>query len=183
MWLTGLGRGGSAVAQSVNLQRRKKKERCKWQPKAHWSFEAAIRQHKEFDYQRENRAWNLNEPLRLGESETGGRRQTWQPTEEQLCQEQRGGWTPLCTFLKERNSTPNQNSKTSKPSHSHVQCCRLPPTNHFHYWLTWQHIRRRLHLECIVGIFLLNYNSMMTRVRAVMPSRAPYREICKSDRQ
>lgn len=65
MWLTGSGRGGSAVPQSVNLQRRKKK-RCKWQPKAQWSFEAAIRQHKEFDYQRENRAWKLNEPLWLG---------------------------------------------------------------------------------------------------------------------
>lgn len=110
-------------------------------------------------------------------SETGGRGQTWQPIEEQLCQKERGCWTLPCTLFKQQSSYSKQ--KSSKPSR---YCVRLLLTNHFHYWLTWQHFLWRPHLQHIMGTFMLNYKSLTTRVRPLMSSLALYRD-CKFNSQ
>lgn len=62
----GFGGGEWYSSTSIMQSEATVEKRCKWQPMEPWSFEAATRQYKEFDYQRENRAWMLNEQPQLG---------------------------------------------------------------------------------------------------------------------
>lgn len=103
------------------------------------------------------------------------------PQRSNSAKKQRGCWTLPCSLFKEQSSKPNWNSKTSKPSHYCARCCRLLLTNHFHYWSAWQHCLRRPHLQCDMGIFMLNCSSTTRHARPVVSSRAPYQD-CKFDR-